>query len=134
MQTTTKPVFSATLPYPPTVNHYWGLRVVRCGGRRIPQVYVTEVGQAYQRRVSQILTGVPQLTGSVQVWIVVHPPDNRTRDLDNVLKCLLDSLTLAGLWADDSQVSQITIGRGAVVRQGAVFLRARHRDPELVDG
>ena len=102
-----------TLPYPPTVNHYWRTTVIRKGRRHLPHVYISEDGDRYRRRVAAILRGVPNLSGPVQVAIAVFPPDKRQRDLDNLLKCLLDSLTKAGLWNDDSQVSSLTITRMA---------------------
>ncbi|NBW22487.1 MAG: RusA family crossover junction endodeoxyribonuclease, partial [Caulobacteraceae bacterium] len=40
--------------------------------------------------------------GSVRVVIEAFPPDRRKRDLDNILKSLLDALTHAGVWEDDS--------------------------------
>jgi crossover junction endodeoxyribonuclease RusA len=104
----------ATLPYPPSVNHYWVL------GRG--HLYVSPDGRQYRRRVSAILTGAPQMVGPVAVAIEVHPPDRRRRDLDNLLKCLLDSLTNAGLWADDSQVESLSIARGETKSAGSVLV------------
>ena len=98
-----------TLPYPPTVNHYWQTTVKRRGQRFYPHIYIGEKGDNYRRQVKAILSGVPKLIGPVQVCIVASPPDKRQRDLDNLLKCLLDSLTKAGLWDDDSQVRSLTI-------------------------
>jgi crossover junction endodeoxyribonuclease RusA len=36
-------------------------------------------------------------------------PDKRRRDLDNILKALLDGLTHSGVWGDDSQVVDLRI-------------------------
>jgi crossover junction endodeoxyribonuclease RusA len=52
--------------------------------------------------------------------ITAHPPDKRRRDLDNILKCLLDSLTHAGVWDDDSQVDELAVIRGEIVPGGKV--------------
>ncbi|MCV5079210.1 RusA family crossover junction endodeoxyribonuclease, partial [Escherichia coli] len=41
------------------------------------------------------------------VEIVLFPPDNRIRDLDNYNKALFDALTHAGVWEDDSQVKRM---------------------------
>ncbi len=95
----------ATLPYPPTVNHYW-LRTRR-------GVRISDGGRAYRRRVRGILAGVPTLPGRVAVAITVFPPDvPRKRDLDNLLKGLLDALEHAGVYEDDSQIDLIRIEWG----------------------
>ena len=43
----------------------------------------------------------------VAITIAAFPPDRRRRDLDNILKCLFDSLQHAGVFEDDSQIKQI---------------------------
>ena len=110
------------LSYPPTVNHYWRTRVVKQRKRFVPQVYVSQDGLRYQHDVGRNLDGVPRLQGRLRVQILVQPPDNRARDLDNVLKCLLDSLTKAGLWFDDNQVDSLLVVRGEQVAGGAVIV------------
>ena len=110
------------LPYPPSVNHYWESRVVRRGARYIPSVRVGEAGQRYQESVVRLLDSVPKFTGPVRVQVLVQPPDRRQRDLDNVLKALLDSLTNAGVWDDDSQVASLLVVRGDQVDGGAVLV------------
>jgi crossover junction endodeoxyribonuclease RusA len=119
-----------TLPYPPTVNHYWQTTVVKRGQRHVPHIYISEEGAKYRQRVKAILGGVPKLKGMVQVSIVVQPPDNRKRDLDNVLKCLLDSLTHAGLWQDDNQVGDLRILRDSPAAGGLVDLLVTDDLPE----
>lgn len=100
-----------TLPFPPTVNHIW-----KHGPRG---VYMTKEGKAYRVRVFEaVRTGRPvkTITGRVKAIITVFPPDNRRRDLDNLLKATLDALTYAQVWLDDSQIDSLTIERGTVER------------------
>lgn len=109
-----------TLPYPPSMNHYWHTTVIRRGRRFVPHVYIGKKGDLYRRKIGEVLKGVPRLTGPVEVHIMAQPPDKRRRDLDNLLKCLLDSLTKAGLWEDDSQVVGLLVQWGKQVRGGQV--------------
>ena len=104
-------VFEATLPWPPTVNSYWRHRVVG----KLATVYVSQEGQAYRKAVNLCLMehGVKTyaLERDLRVEIEVFPPDRRKRDLDNLLKSLLDSLTHAQVWKDDNQISDLRIFR-----------------------
>lgn len=54
----------------------------------------------------------------VEVIVVISPPDRRTRDLDNYLKALFDSMTHAGIWKDDSQVKRMAVEWGPVTKGG----------------
>lgn len=113
---------SLTLPYPPSVNHYWQTRVLRRGDRYVPQVYVSADGLRYQQAVAKHLDGVPRFKGRLRVQILVQPPDGRARDLDNGLKCLLDSLTKAGVWNDDQQIDSLLVVRGDQTKGGSVLV------------
>jgi len=91
------------LPYPPSVNHYWGT-----SGRRR---YLREEGKWFRNRVAELLAGCITLRGNVALRIEVYPPDKRRRDLDNVLKAILDALEHAGAVRDDSQVEMLHVRR-----------------------
>ncbi len=111
------------LPWPPTVNHYWQ-SVVR--GRRV-WVRVSDEGNAYRSVVGDIVRQTfPGLTQPIlsrlSVYIVASPPDRRRRDLDNILKSLLDALTASGVWGDDSQIDSLYIDRGEVETGGRVIV------------
>ena len=59
-----------------------------------------ELAALQARRAQQVAFG----TLRVEVWLTLYVPDERRRDLDGPVKALLDGLTDAGVWADDSQV------------------------------
>lgn len=98
-----------TLPWPPTVNNYY--RAVN--GRSI----ISAAGRAYRKAVADqvfIQGGARCFAGRLEVTIVAHVPDRRKRDLDNLCKATLDSLTHAGVWLDDEQIDGLSIRRGPI--------------------
>ena len=95
-------MLEVALPWPPSVNHYWAAR----GRSR----YLSPRARAWHREAWAILRsswrGRP-MRGEVAVLLVLHPPDRRRRDLDNILKAVLDALVKAQVLGDDSQVAEI---------------------------
>ena len=118
MQTPTDsiPIFEVALPWPPTVNLYWRHKVAG----RLATVYVSAEGMAYRKAVNNLVLEAAMLqrylqaTGPLRVEIEAYPPDRRKRDLDNILKSLLDSLTHARVWEDDSQIDDLRIYRSTI--------------------
>ena len=75
--------------------------------------------------------GRPRMTGPVAVSVTFHQPDNRRRDLDNMLasiKAGLDGIAET-VGVDDSRFS-ITIAKGGAVHLGAVVVKLT---PALAD-
>lgn len=100
---------SLTLGWPPSVNRYW-----RNVGHR---VLISKAGRAYRLQTMervQAARAAVRLPGRLSVHILAYPPDRRKRDLDNVLKSLLDALQHGGVYQDDSQIDRIEITRGPV--------------------
>lgn len=107
-----------TLPWAPSVNHYW-----RHVGTK---VLISAEGRLYRRRVNhEALVQRAKRFGAapLEVLIDAYPPDRRKRDLDNLLKGLLDSLTHAGVYGDDSQINELSIKRMRVVKGGKLVVR-----------
>ena len=102
-----------TLKYPVSVNAYW----LASGKRR----YISKRGVEFKKSVAEIyLASGHKGFGSapVELNVVLFPRDNRLMDIDNMLKCLGDSLQDAGVFDDDQQVWKITIERGAKIKGG----------------
>ena len=112
------------LPYPPSMNHYWR----RVGSRTL----VSRRGREFQAEVCWAASeqySLPQpLSGPLSIKVDVQAPDRRRRDLDNLLKPLLDALTHAAVWEDDSQVHRIEIAWvGEPAKPGSATVRiAKH--------
>src|SRR3990172_8733530 len=106
-----------TLPWPPTINHYW-MRT------RNGRPYISARGTVYRGAVILICRAamreqeVDCMSGRLRVEITAHPPDMRKRDLDNLLKSILDALQHAGVYDDDSQIDDLRIFRGAAEPSG----------------
>lgn len=106
-----------TLPWPPTVNHYWGQR----GKGR----FVKSEGLAFRAAVlAEFYRARRQGFGSskVRVDILALPPDNRRRDLDNLNKATLDAMAHARVFNDDSQVHDLRIHRGTIKKGGGLIV------------
>lgn len=102
-----------TLPMPPSVNSYWGFK----GSQR----FLTSKAKTFKQEV-WIAAFNSKHKGfkdaRLSITVNVFPPDKRVRDIDNVLKPLLDALTQAKMFDDDGQVDRLTIIRGDVVKNG----------------
>jgi len=110
-----------TLGWPPTINSYYGH--ARRGKKLVK--FVTSHGQKYRDGVIEsVHYQLPGLTIDYRMYVEVtlYPPDNRTRDLDNYMKSMLDALTHAKLWTDDSLIDQLFIRRGETVSNGGAVL------------
>jgi crossover junction endodeoxyribonuclease RusA len=58
----------------------------------------------------------------VAVALHLYPPDYRRRDLDNVIKAVLDALVLGGLLKDDSQVVELRVVKYSPQKPGQVLV------------
>ena len=62
---------------------------------------------------------VHALEGRLAVHIALFPPDRRKRDVDNILKALLDACEHAGCYESDSQIDELHIVRQDAKRGGS---------------
>ena len=105
-----------TLPYPPSINHYW---------RHFRGITtISREGQTFRRNVCALLAGdgngprKPPMGGRIALAMDAFPPDRRRRDLDNIQKPVLDALEHAGVYEDDSQIDLLVTRRREVVPGG----------------
>lgn len=106
------------LPWPPSVNHYY---------RHVgPRVLISRDGRRYRENIVAKFNSerVNKFTTPVELHIELYPPDNRRRDIDNSLKCLLDTFTHGGLYEDDSLIHKLTvIKREPMPPDGLAYIR-----------
>lgn len=120
------------LPYPPCVNHY----------KRVGRIVTTRTGKLYQQKINTNATkqfyyevwmrikSLNQIEGiksfddaMISMKVYMYPPDRRKRDVDGILKVLLDSMEKAGLYNDDYQVARLLVDRKEVVKNGKLVVR-----------
>ena len=115
------------LPWPPTVNSYY--KITRHGQR-----YLDKKVRAFRDVVAEsVHEQMPGITLDESLFMEVYlfPPDRRKRDLDNYMKGLLDALTNAGMWDDDSLIDQLHIYRGEIVNGGSVRVELSDAGPVI---
>ena len=110
---------SLVLPWPPSLNHYY--RSVK------DRVLIARAGRAYQRVVAKeaMIQRARNRFGRerLRLEITAHVPDNRRRDLDNMLKAMLDALQSARVIDNDELIDDLRIRRGELVDGGEMRIR-----------
>lgn len=94
------------LPYPPTVNHYWGQR----GKIR----FLTAKAKKFRQEVVDIVEELGydnDVDGDLEMRVKLIPPDRRKRDIDNTLKPILDALEHADVYINDAQIVRLVVNK-----------------------
>ena len=106
-----------TLPYPPSLNSYY-----RTANGRI---LISAKGREYRKHVAVYLMAHGLVSfgkARLSVEIAAYMPDKRRRDLDNLFKCVLDSLQHCGIYDDDSQIDKLSIIRDGQCKGGKLII------------
>ena len=102
------------IPYPPSVNSYWGFK----GHRR----FLTSKAIDFKNQVKIAIQrdGIAHFGDArLEITITLYPKDKRIRDLDNSLKSGLDAIGQSGLvFNDDSQIDVLIVQRGEIIKEG----------------
>ena len=117
-------MYSVTLPWPPSVNHYWRKWQNR--------MVISREGRDYRRRVERLCAAPAGKFGGgsgnkkpprLALCMDAFPPDRRRRDLDNLQKASLDSLAHAGVYQDDQQIDMLLVQRREPNTPGMIALK-----------
>ena len=120
-------VLRLRLPWPPSVNHYW--RIVTISGHG--SIALTKHGRQYRAAVQAVaipaMRSRDEFSGRLAVRITATFPDNRNRDLDNVLKAVLDALAHSGVYRDDSQIKLLIVEQEEIAAPGWLDVTIGHK-------
>ena len=99
-----KTKITLTLPYPPSINHYYIKGRILSKKAREYRASVDK--EVYLIDKFEIDGHVLPLEGGLAMSLLAHPPDRRNRDLDNILKPLKDAMEHAGVYENDNQIRE----------------------------
>jgi crossover junction endodeoxyribonuclease RusA len=108
------------LPWPPSVNTYW--RHIAIHGR--PRTLISKAGREYRQAVCREVVAahaVKQYDCELYVSIIAYPPDRRARDVDNLLKAVLDGMQAAGVYLNDTQICTLSITKSRTIHPGGLL-------------
>lgn len=114
LQYMTNNFLNLTIPFPPSVNTYWGFK----GSRR----FLTSRATLFKGFVKTefVRSGHEGFANKrLQITLELYPPDKRVRDIDNVVKSTLDALCQCGVFDDDGQIDVLHVERKNVIKWGA---------------
>jgi len=104
-------MINLTLPFPPTVNHMWGM-----SGKR---KYLKKEAIDFRKAVTEAaIEAKAKISGRLAIFIALYPATKRKFDIDNRVKAVQDALQLAGVFLDDEQVDFLWVVRRPVVQGG----------------
>ena len=125
--------YRITLPFPPSLSQYYdNVRLPSSKGKVYTGKKISAKGEAFRGetmvRVRKGGKRPPRFAGRLSIVVFAAGPERKANgainnnpfDLDNLFKCLLDSLTYAGVVGDDSQFDHIEMMR--LPRNGKGFV------------
>jgi crossover junction endodeoxyribonuclease RusA len=121
---------SFDLPWPPSANNYWryfrGRMVVTTQAREYKKLVRTKIINTFEKFKKDV---------RICVFLIFYPPDNRKRDIDNLIKITLDAISIQrekkngifivheGLGFDDCQIDKLSAERREVIKNGLLNVR-----------
>lgn len=131
--------FKATLPMPPSVNHYWSKSVKQAKGKQYVHVRLSDRASKFRNDVVAQVAEIAQRHGSIRTHngrikavVTLHGATKRSFDVDNYGKGLFDALTYSKVYKDDSQIDEMIVKRGEVIKGGRVDVELYELKPQAL--
>lgn len=120
-----------TLPFPPSANRYyrkgWHWQNTQAGQRKVERMMISEKGRKFRTDVLAVAMQAGlfgrRLAGRLSVTVELFPPTRQARDIGNYDKALMDAITHAQVWMDDSQIDDQRFIRRDPVKGGRAVVR-----------
>lgn len=116
---------SGKIPYPPTINKYWHSRDIKdpytgeikkiVGKRPEVKKYMQDVAYLLMHQKIHALIG-----SKFKLEIFIYPPDKKVRDIDNLLKAILDAFQNAKIIENDFYIDTLYVERREVRKWGEI--------------
>jgi len=108
---------------PPSVNAYWR---TSCNGK-FPRVYISTKGKEFKEAMSWIAKQhiKTPLKNDVSLEIEYHITAIVGKDIDNILKAILDSLN-GIVYEDDKQITELAVRKIRKSKSNKLIIRAKN--------
>ncbi len=121
------------LPLPPSGNSYYSYtspvkhKVIK---------YICAEGKIFREKVNKYVKENNfniQANVRLRVEVILSYPTKRAQDLDNRMKALLDALTHAEVWLDDSLIDDLRIIRGPIQKPGVCIVKIQESKQKIIE-
>ena len=116
---------NVAFPWPPSVNDFYGKRVIGKLGKQFVGVYLTKKAKTFITNVTATVyqQGLNLKTPHrLRMTAVTCAPTRRKYDISNYVKLLEDSLEQAGVYLNDNQIDEWVLRRGKIMKPGFIFI------------
>lgn len=117
------PIFMELEGLPPSVNQMYR----NAGSRRYKRAEVEQWQEELTGEIRRIWGDRPAYMGEVEVHVDFVKSTQRKWDIDNRLKVLFDCFEMAGVIADDAQISKIWAQRLEGVKDSTVIVMDKYK-------
>lgn len=115
-----KPLFTAPLPWPPSVNSLY------MQGKTHGQKFLTKKAKEYKKACFYLFQDEYEpIDQPLTAHLYLFPPTSHDRDVDNFTKAPLDALTQLGIIRDDSLIQDIhkyKCGKHPTITKGCFYI------------